>query len=129
MKGVVSTGYHTDASILDVFPAAATLTAAEIAETVQDITALYHQVAANPGISDADLRAWGEKQSIHPDRMTRALRLLQDSGKLFALPDPGPIAPPGPPAPPPPMIVKPSKAPAKPRARSGRKAPGRSRGA
>lgn len=84
-------GLYTDAAVLAAFPSAKNLTGPQLAQAAADVVAVYDYANAQPGITEPSLRAWGEGQSITPDRMTVALGLLNDAGKLFSLPDPGPF--------------------------------------
>lgn len=88
--------WYSDAALLAAFPTAAGLDPAAFAQLFLDAVAVYDHATTQPGISDADLRTWAESQGIGPDRVTSALAVLQDGGKLVRLPFSGPLAPPTP---------------------------------
>jgi hypothetical protein len=77
--------WFTDQQI-QAIPAFAGLSPDQLAQAAADAGQLYAQIAANPGVQDADLRAWAEGAGIPPERYNVAVEALQQAGKAVDVP-------------------------------------------
>lgn len=86
--------YLTDQKVAEI-PCLQPLDDAGRLQVLADANVVYVQVRANEFVTDTDLRAWGEQNSLDPDRMNLALAFLDQTDQLTSIPDdPPPIVPP-----------------------------------
>ena len=57
-----------------------------VRQVVDDAGRVYSYVRRNEWLDEGELRRYGERNGIGPDRMNRALRLLRETGKLSLVP-------------------------------------------
>lgn len=80
--------YITDTHAAEI-PALASLDDAGRQEILADADRVHAYIARNAWIGDADLRAYGERNGLPPDRLTAALALLDQTGRVIGIDGPG----------------------------------------
>jgi len=85
--------YVTDTE-LGRFPTLEALDPAQRDQALADASRVHRYIARNEWIAEEDLRAYGERNDLPPDRLNTALSLLADTGKIatFGAPPPPVIA-------------------------------------
>lgn len=59
-------------------------------ERVADAERVFARVKDQPWVDETELRAWGEANSLPPDRLTNALALLRDTNRVVYFDTPTP---------------------------------------
>lgn len=77
--------YITDRKLQEI-PGLAELDDAGKLQALQDAERIYRHVRRNEFIDETELRAYGERNDLNPDRLNVALGLLQDTGRLMLIP-------------------------------------------
>lgn len=83
-------GRVVTAAVVNRLPSMQGLDAAARRAIVADAERVFARVQAQPWVDETELRAWGEANSLPPDRLNASLALLRDTGRvvLFGTPTP-----------------------------------------
>lgn len=56
-----------------------------VSEVIVDTQAIHAKIAEDPWLTESALRTWGEGEGIDPDRMNRALKVLEATGQVASV--------------------------------------------